>query len=322
MKIRWLVPALMTCAFVTGTQTAQAIPTLQPAPPPLVVSSYDGKTMGIVGHSFTAGDGADNAWLLDSDTSAYDPTTTGPVNSCFRSKSAGPIYAADQLGMPRVNASCSGAKLENIYVTPQYNEGVQTDWLTPDMSAVVMGGRGNPEFGNVVACLINPLLACADVIGQTLQSYTDDALQEQAAYDAIKLKAPHARIFAMGIPPFAPAPGAGIDACPWLSPAKVVPLYDLLIQLNKMIEDLAHQNGAIFVDMAGPDSPWTQGRHDFCAPFPNAWLWGGRLAMTPYSGDVLNPMMWTWASFHPTKAGQEAMGRVLVHQMLEYPPIS
>lgn len=192
------------------------------------------------------------------------------------------------------------------------------------MDVVVVGERGNPEFGDAGLCSFDPVQPCtqnAPALIAALQGYIDKTAEAQAIYDAVRRRAPYAQIVVPGFPPVVPKPGDDISVCSWfLSPDEVQPLYDLLIRLNAMIKELAEKNGAIFVDMFAADSPWMQGRHDLCAPFPNAWIWGPRLSIPPYDGDLLNPEIYAHGALHPTTPGQVAIGDQIKRAMLEHAP--
>lgn len=317
---------------------ASAAPTEQPAVIATVESTYAGQKLGIIGHSFTSANGADNGSVTYQDKQSYEPDTTGPTNLCYRSKHAAAVQVAEQLGMSYVFAACAGAEPEHLYRTPQYDEGVQTDWLTPDMTAVVMGTRGNPEFGKAIEQLVDPTrdpgMHCsfveyavpgncsleANLLQWAVDSYASREWEEQEIYDTVKAKAPNAQLYSMGIPPVVPQPGQDISVCGWfLSQYEVAPLARLVDSLNAMLRVTAERNGAIFVDFTRPDSPWVQGRHDLCAP-SDAWLWGPRMLVPPRDDAVLSPDMWLTAAFHPNIPANDAMAEVLLWTMLENAP--
>lgn len=332
-----LLLSVMLFALV-GAPAVSALPLEQPAGTAVVESPYAGKKVGIVGHSFTSANGADNGTVTYRDTESYQPGTTGPDNLCFRSRHAAAVQVAEQLGMAYVFAACAGAEPEHIYKTPQYDEGLQADWLTPDMDVVIMGGRGNPEFGQAISQLVDPsqdpFLHCslqgavpgqcdaeATLLQWAVTAYENRGQEEQTIYDTIQARAPNAQVYAMGIPPVVPKLGDNVDVCKWfLSDYEITPLANLIDSLNAMIRETAERNGAIFVDMSRPESPWVQARHDLCAPYPDAWVWGPRLLVPPYEGALTNPEMWATGSFHPTIPANNAMAAVLLLTMLESAP--
>lgn len=336
-----VLPLLVGVLVILGmsSMTASAVPIEQPAVTVSIESPYAGAKIGIVGHSFTSANGADNGSVTYQDKDSYELGTTGPANLCYRSKHAAAVQVAAQLGMSYVFAACAGAEPEHLYRTVQYDEGVQVDWLTPDMAAVVMGTRGNPEFGAAIEQLVDPTRdpgahcffvehavpgSCSledNLLQWAIDSYTSREWEEQEIYEAVRARAPNAQLFSMGIPPVVPKPGQDISVCGWfLSEYEVASLARLVDSLNAMLRATAERNGAIFVDMERPDSPWVQGRHDLCAPYPDAWLWGPRLLVPPRDEALLSPDMWLTAAFHPTIPANDAMAQVLLWTMLENAP--
>lgn len=337
-SVRKIVLSFLTVLLVVvgaSSTMASAVPVEQHAVAATVDSAYAGQKLGIIGHSFTSANGADNGSVTYQDKDSYEVDTTGPTNLCYRSKHAASVQVAEQLGMSYVFAACAGAEPEHLYRTPQYDEGVQTDWLTPDMTTVVMGTRGNPEFGAAIQQLVDPTrdpgMHCsfvehalpgncsleANLLQWAIDSYASREWEEQEIYDAVRARAPHAQLYSMGIPPVVPQPGQDISVCGWfLSQYEVTSLAWLVDSLNAMLRATAERNGAIFVDFSRPDSPWVQGRHDLCAP-SDAWLWGPRLLIPPRDEALLSPDMWMTAAFHPTIAANDAMTQVLLWTMLE-----
>jgi lysophospholipase L1-like esterase len=247
--------------------------------------------------------------LGDSYTAAPLVPTIIPANGCFRSTNNYPHVVARTLGVPDfVDASCSGAQTKDMFSSQLPGVAPQLDAVTADTDLVTLGIGGNDSqvFGTLVGFC--PTLAPSDPTGapcrDAMRSGGQDRLLAAVAdtkqhilgvIDAIKQRAPHARVVVVGYPELLPRQGT----CPTLMPLATGD-YRYGNQVNQRLtwalREAAAQEHVDYVDA------WqaSQG-HDICSADP--WI----------NGQTADPTR--AAAFHPFANEQAAVAGLVVSSL-------
>ncbi|WP_347350304.1 SGNH/GDSL hydrolase family protein [Intrasporangium sp.] len=281
--------AVVLSAFVGGASSATASPVAAAAPGVVGAAGWDRSPVA----SYVA--------LGDSYTAAPLVPKVIPADGCVRSTNNYPHLVARTLGIADfVDASCSGAQTEDMYTSQLPGVPAQLDALRPDTQLVTLGIGGN-DFG-VFGTLVGycPTLRAGDPTGdpcrQAMQQGGQDRLLAAVAVtqqrivgvvDAIKARAPHARILLVGYPQIVPTHGT----CPALLPLADGDYsygYEVNLALTQALQHAAAQTGVGYVDV------WRASRgHSICATFP--WI----------NGQQTKPLR--AAAYHPFLVEQAAV---------------
>ncbi|MCX4911142.1 SGNH/GDSL hydrolase family protein [Streptomyces sp. NBC_00878] len=282
---RGLVRGAMVASCAVALATAGAVPASASAPASRTVNYV------ALGDSYAAGPGI--------------PTQVD--TTCARSDQNYPSLLATAKSWQLTDVTCSGATTTAL-AGPQGSKPPQLDALGADTDVVTLtiGGNDIGFSSNLATCA---RLTSSDPTGnpcktfftsggtdQLEQRVNDTAPKIAAAVDAIKQKAPRAKVLVVGYPDLFPEDGVGCtsSAMP-LAAGDFAYLRDTEKKLNAMLASQASANGAGYVDTYTP----TIG-HDMCKPAGERWI-EPLVAPAPA------------ASAHPNAQGQQAMATAVEH---------
>ena len=221
--------------------------------------------------------------------------------TCARSDQNYPSLLAAARNWQLTDVSCSGATTTAL-AGPQGTQAPQLDALGADTDVVTLTIGGN-DIGfskNLATCAGltskdptgNPCRTffTSDGTDQLEQRVDDTAPKIAAALDAVRERAPYAKVLVVGYPDLFPEDGVGCtsSAVP-LAAGDFAYLRDTEKKLNAMIANQAAAKGARYVDTYTP----TVG-HDMCKPVGERWI-EPLVAPAPT------------APAHPNAQGQQAM---------------
>jgi lysophospholipase L1-like esterase len=204
--------------------------------------------------------------------------TTHQTDPCRRSTNAYPaLYATTQTRTHFVHAACTGHDTFDVRRT-------QIDHITPHtrLITITTGGNDGHGFASVVAtCALSPVrdrVLCDETLA-VATDFTTRHLPGRLAstYAAIRAKAPHAHVIALGYP----IPYNGTTTCRHSpAPATQQKINTYAHTLNQVIQNAATTSGVTWapVDFTG---------HEICTPDP--WLHG--------------PHKDLYSAFHPNDNG-------------------
>jgi lysophospholipase L1-like esterase len=241
-----------------------------------------------LGDSYSAGSG-----ILPIDLSA-------PLE-CARSTENYPHDLAALTGAQLTDVTCGGAETGN-FTTSQY-PGVapQLDALSDSTNLVTMtiGGNDNNTFIDaILACGSAGVLTlgyghpCESLYGSSFDDSINDTTYPAlvAALDAVKAKAPNARVAIIGYPWIVPAQAvAGCYAKMPIASGDIPYLRNLEGTLNAAVQRAAAATGATYVDMSAASNG-----HDACEPVGTRWI---------------EPLLFgtNYVPVHPNALGEAAM---------------
>jgi lysophospholipase L1-like esterase len=203
-----------------------------------------------------------------------DPTASP---SCLRSTRNYPHVIARGTGAHLTDVTCGGAETRH-YFTAQY-QGVppQLDAVTPDTQLITMtiGGNDSGVFINsIVECGAAGLSTtgrgspCKDRYGSsfedTVRTKTYPALVE--ALNAVRAKAPQAKVAILGYPWILPETVGCFDKMP-VAEGDVPYLRHLQATLNDAVQRAAAATGASYVNLAAASAG-----HDACQRIGVRWV--------------------------------------------------
>jgi lysophospholipase L1-like esterase len=247
--------------------------------------------------------------LGDSYTAAPFVPTLMPAGGCFRSTNNYPHDVARTLGIADfVDVSCSGAQTKDMFASQLPGVAPQLDAVTPGTDLVTLGIGGNDfdVFGTLVGFC--PTLAPSDPTGapcrDAMRSDGQDRLLSAVAVtkqrvlgviDAIKERAPQARVVVVGYPEILPRQGT----CPSLMPLATGD-YRYGNQVNQRLtwalREAAAQEHVDYMDV------WQASQdHDVCSADP--WVNGQRTDPTRA------------LQFHPFANEQAAVADLIVSSL-------
>ncbi|MGW3285295.1 SGNH/GDSL hydrolase family protein [Streptomyces sp. NPDC001002] len=221
--------------------------------------------------------------------------------ACARSDGNYPSLLAAARNWQLTDVSCSGATTTAL-AGPQGAQPPQLDALSADTDVVTLTVGGNDlGFSNNLATCAG--LTSKDPTGHPCQTFftsdgtdrleqrvNDIAPKIAAALDAVRERAPYAKVVVVGYPDLFPEDGVGCtgSAVP-IAAGDFAYLRDTEKKLNSMLASQASANGAGYVDTYTP----TVG-HDMCRPAGERWI---------------EPLVATApaAPAHPNAQGQQAM---------------
>jgi len=242
------------------------------------------------------------------DSYASGPGIPTQVDSaCARSDQNYPSLLAAAKNWQLTDVSCSGATTTAL-AGPQGAQPPQLDALGADTDVVTLTIGGNDlGFSNNLATCAG--LTSKDPTGHPCRTFftsdgpdllaqrvNDIAPKITAALDAVRQRAPHAKVLVVGYPDLFPDDGFGCtsSAVP-LAAGDFAYLRDTEKKLNAMLASRASANRAGYVDTYTS----TVG-HDMCRPAGERWI---------------EPLVATApaAPAHPNAQGQQAMAAAVEH---------
>ena len=279
---------------VSGSATVTPSQTTRQAPAPQAPRAPAGPVVAL-GDSYTAGD-------------IMPLSLTSQPLGCLRSAKSYPAQVAKALGAELVYAACGGAGVKEMTQAQSTYLGTnppQLNALAPDDRLVMLTlGGDDMGFLNVLhECM---KLSITNPFGSPCESHytsggtdqlaalvTGEAPRLAAVLDAIRARAPSARVLLVGYPDMFPQQGGCWPAVP-ITAGDVAYLRGIEARINGMLAQAAAVAGDTFVDTYTP----TTG-HDFC--------------QAPWARDVegLIPGSLT-APFHPNTRGQAAMAAAIL----------
>ena len=221
--------------------------------------------------------------LGDSYTAA---TNTGPIeqplDGCGRSETNYPHQVAEELDMKLTDVSCNGASTFDLAAAQTRNNQTmppQLDALGKDTQLVTLslGGNDYGFLGRITGCALTYQDRYADVSGTPctdLDANAPNGTATQlpkvednlvAAIDAVRERAPEARILVVGYPQLFPAAGT-CELAP-IPPGDYPWARGIIEDLNSEMSAAAKQKDVPYVDVAGPSEG-----HDICSDDP--WIAG------------------------------------------------
>ncbi|MER5949808.1 SGNH/GDSL hydrolase family protein [Streptomyces sp. NPDC001904] len=198
---------------------------------------------------------------------------------CARSTKNYPHVVAERTGATLKDVTCGGAQTKD-FVGAQY-PGVapQLDALGADTRLVTMtiGGNDNSTFINtILACATAGVLTagqgspCKDQNGTRFSDDIDTKTYPavKAALQAVRNKAPDARVAILGYPWIMPAKAqSGCFAKMPIASGDVPYVRDIQTHLNTAVRRAAAETGATYVDVAQASEG-----HDACQPIGTRWV--------------------------------------------------
>lgn len=202
------------------------------------------------------------------------------------------------------DVSCSGATIEDLYapqsVTPGPANPPQLEALDEETTVVTLGIGGNDiGFSDLVqscgtswpwesGCTGDYVSGGHDEISDRIASVAPELDQ---AIDDIRARAPKAWVYVVGYPTVVPETGNGCYPLVPVLPSDIPWLRAKVKELNAMIEQVATDNHATYIDLATPSIG-----HDFCSS--DRWVEG----LVPLA--VAAPV-------HPNAAGMAAFADII-----------
>lgn len=221
-----------------------------------------GRDYVALGDSYSSGNGAD-AYITSS-------------GDCHRSNNAYPAeWAAQHAPSSFGFVACSGARTTDV---TNYQTGALSS--STDLVSVTVGGN-DAGFSDVMyTCVTGSTSACESRIDEA-EAYIRNTLPGRldTTYDAIRSRAPSARVVVMGYPRMYIEPSWW---CPGIGETKREAINDASDLLNSVISGRASAHGFVFGDVRP-----TFDTHELCSG--DDWL-----------HDLQNP---DWESYHPTARG-------------------
>lgn len=274
--------AMAAMVLLGGCSSAKRAVTDKPPPPPEYVA---------LGDSYTSG-----------------PLLPDPVGvaGCLRSNHNYATIVAGVLGArPYRDVSCSGATTEDLataQVTANGTNPPQFEALTASTTVVSIGIGGNDlGFGEITTRCSSPLpvgTPCQQQFVVGGRDVLDERIAQTsaklvAAFASIHLRAPRARIFAVGYPSIVPATGTGCWPQVPFTPGDVPFLRAKLEALNEATRTAASASRVTYVEVYQPSAG-----HDACQVPATRWV------------EPLVPAG-TGLALHPNPAGMAATAAVL-----------
>lgn len=219
-----------------------------------------------LGDSFSAGSG-----ILP-----LDPTA--PL-LCARSTANYPHVVAERTGARLTDVTCGGAQTKDFAGSQYPGVAPQLDAVeaSTDVVTLTIGGNDNNTFiSAILACGSAGVLSggkgspCKDTHGDSFTKQIDANTYPalKTALQAVRAKAPNARVGVLGYPWIVPekADPACFAKMP-IATGDIPYLRGLQAHLNKAVQRAATETGATFVDMAAASDG-----HDACKPRGTRWI--------------------------------------------------
>lgn len=295
-----LLPALLGlagCRDGAGTAGGAATPTAPASPStpssPATGASRSSTTPVHIGRYVAIG---------DSYTSAPGIGGAQSQDGCLRSDRNYPHLLAAALDVGRlVDVSCGGASTADVRRSQLAGVPPQLDAVTADTDLVTIGLGGNDLqlFGNLLRACVRPNATtatgspCADTLGSRVpRALARIRRNLVGVVDAVRAKAPGARIMLVGYPQLIPAGGSCRDLP--FAPGDYPFAREVNQSMTEAVRQAAEATGATYIDV------WqASAGHDICADQP--WVNG-------FSGPGAAP-------FHPFAAEQRAVARLIAAEL-------
>ncbi|MGW0903461.1 SGNH/GDSL hydrolase family protein [Streptomyces sp. NPDC002853] len=252
--------------LAAATLAAAGTATLGLAAAPAQAAGADPLDYVALGDSFSAGSG-----VLPLDV-------TAPL-LCARSTANYPHVVAKRTGARLTDVTCGGAQTKDFAGSQYPGVAPQLDAVKADTDVVTLtiGGNDNNTFiSAILACGSAGVLSggkgspCKDANGDKFTRQIDASTYPalKTALQAVKAKAPNARVGVLGYPWIVPEKSdPSCFAKMPIATGDVPYLRDLQAHLNKAVQRAASETGATFVDMAAASNG-----HDACKPVGTRWI--------------------------------------------------
>ena len=201
---------------------------------------------------------------------------TAPVQ-CLRSTRNYSHVIAARIGAQLTDVTCGAAETSHFFTAQYPGVAPQLDALSADTKLVTMtiGGNDSGVFINaIVSCGSAGLLTlgtgspCKDQYGSsfedTIRTTTYPSLVR--ALDAVRARAPKAKVAILGYPSIVPATGGCFPQMPVAS-GDIPYLRSLQATLNDAVRRAAAASGATYVDLSAASEG-----HDACKPVGVRWV--------------------------------------------------
>lgn len=280
--------------------------------------------LAALGDSFASGQGA-GGYVLNSsqpytgaavpaDKSVYAAGTTETGNECFRARTAyGPIVANTKgYDLSNSNATCGGATTSGISQTTvrQVADGrtvsiaPQIDSVPSNASVVTLTIGGNDiEFVPFVQCVVTD--ECTEAKPATLATraaLTTVSGKVAGAINAIKAKAPNAKVIVTGYPQVV---GDGAGCFAFLSSAENMIANSINTSLNTEIKRAATATAVTYVDLYKQGSFGNNSSACSLSPLQQLFPNQPTRKISAIEATFLP------ANFHPNLFGQRAMAELV-----------
>lgn len=228
-----------------------------------------------------------------------EPLAAGSPAVCRQAQGNHAHLLAAVKGYRLKDVSCSGAKTTDFFSSQHPETAPQLDALSrkTDLVTMMIGGNDNDVFGTALnACNQLGYLSggqgspCKDAYGSsfetTVETKTYPALVR--AFQAVKTKAPKAKVAVIGYPRLMPETGSCFPQM-LIASGDAAYVNSLQTTLNSAIEKAAKETGVTYVDAYAASSG-----HDACKPVGTRWV-------EPVVGYV------TKEKAHPNQLGEAAI---------------
>jgi len=243
------------------------------------------------------------------------PKYAGAPDECERTHGGYPALIEQRIVHDSfTNETCSGAVVSSLTTGWTYPSGnrvrAQLEALNGTESVVLLSiGINNAEFGAVTNNCLWHNFSNDDVCTEEYVLGGHNTLIDKAhsigttvgnAIEAIKARAPKAKVFLVGYLDLAPTSGAGCNGLLWLT-ANDAPVFDQWeASVNETLRAQAEAHGAHFVDA------YTQSAaHTSCAP----------IAADRWVNNFVGPA--EMVALHPTPNGADAVAQMVLKRMSE-----
>ncbi|MFF5565995.1 SGNH/GDSL hydrolase family protein [Streptomyces sp. NPDC012623] len=280
-----LLPLLLAAAFLYAAPAGAA---------PAGAASLDaGQRYVALGSSFAAGPGIPPA-----------KTGSGAI-ACGRSESNYASQVARARGLDLIDATCSGATTADILTRSQAGQPPQIEAVTADarLVTVTIGGNDVNYLGSLGAysCQTSGTSTSCGTVDQGAINRNRDRVSGliKDVLDAVRARAPQARVLLVNYQTILPAAGGG----PGATPCPGVPLTDAQLSFERGVADRLAAATATAANLAGAtliDIATASRGHDACAGDP--WI----EKYTVAAGR---------ASYHPKEAGMTAIAGLITAEL-------
>jgi lysophospholipase L1-like esterase len=197
---------------------------------------------------------------------------------CLRSTQNYAHVIAAQTGAQLTDVTCGAADTSDFASAQYPGVAPQLDAVTPDTQLVTMtiGGNDSGVFvDTILACGSAALTTlgfghpCQDRYGTSFQDTLNNSTYPAivGALQAVRAKAPNARVAILGYPWIMPATGPGcFDKMP-IARGDVAYVRGIQATLNDAVRRAAEATGATYVDLNGVSEG-----HDACQPAGTRWI--------------------------------------------------